>query len=80
VIYLDHYGNAITGLRATGLPSGQRIAIASHELHRSRTFGEVTPGQAFWYENANGLVEIAVNQGSAAQELNLTPGTSMTLL
>ena len=80
VIYLDHYGNAITGLRATGLSSGQRIAIAGHELHQSRTFGEVTPGQAFWYENANGLVEIAVNQGSAAQELNLTPGTSMTLL
>jgi hypothetical protein len=30
VIYQDHYGNAITGLRATVLPSGQRIAIAGH--------------------------------------------------
>ncbi|MFP6708114.1 MAG: SAM hydroxide adenosyltransferase, partial [Alphaproteobacteria bacterium] len=60
--------------RANGLP------LPATELHQSRTFSEVTPGQAFWYANANGLVEIAVNQGSAAQELNLTPGTSMTLL
>jgi len=36
-------------------------------------------GRAFWYENANGLVEIAVNQGSAARDLGLTLGTAISL-
>ncbi|MGH8582559.1 MAG: SAM hydroxide adenosyltransferase [Gammaproteobacteria bacterium] len=30
------------------------------------TFGEVVAGQAYWYENSNGLVEIEVNRRSAA--------------
>jgi hypothetical protein len=30
---------------------------------------------AFWYENSNGLAEIAVNQGRAERELGLTIGT-----
>ena len=32
-------------------------------------------GDAFWYENANGLAEIAVNKGNAASELGLAPGS-----
>ena len=31
-------------------------------------------GTAFWYENSNGLAEIAVNQGRADHELGLTIG------
>jgi hypothetical protein len=30
---------------------------------------------AFWYENSNGLAEIAINQGRADHELGLTIGT-----
>jgi hypothetical protein len=33
--------------------------------------GEIS---SFWYENSNGLVEIAVNQGRADRELGLTIG------
>ncbi len=80
VIYLDHYGNAMTGLRADRLAPGQRIAIAGHELQQSRTFGDVTPGQVFWYENANGLVEIAVNQGSAVRQMGLDIGGIVELI
>lgn len=32
------------------------------------------------YENSNGLVEIAVNQGHAAQQLGLKPGDRLTLM
>jgi S-adenosyl-L-methionine hydrolase (adenosine-forming) len=79
VIYLDEFGNAITGLRAAGLGSGQTIRARDQVLARARTFGEVPVGQAFWYENANGLVEIAVNQGSAAQQLGLALGSAVEL-
>lgn len=74
VIYVDHFGNAMTGLRAVSVSPGSLIAVAGKQLHHARTFGAVVPGTAFWYENANGLVELAVNQGSAVQQLGLTIG------
>ncbi len=80
VIYLDHFGNAITGLRAASVDAGQVFSIGGERLSRARTFSDVPVGQAFWYENANGLVEFAVNQGSAAQQLRLEPGTETGFL
>lgn len=40
---------------------------------------EATPGGAFWYENSVGLVEIAVNQGSAARSLGLQVGSVIAM-
>jgi S-adenosylmethionine hydrolase len=48
-------------------------------LSRAHTFGDVPVGQPFWYENANGLVEIAVNQGNASQQLKLRLGSAVVL-
>jgi hypothetical protein len=42
-------------------------------LKRAETFSDVPPGQAFWYENANGLLEIAVNMGRADLVLGIEP-------
>ena len=80
VIYLDHFGNAMTGLRAASLKPGQKIRVNAEMLTQARTFGDLPLGQAFWYENANGLAEIAVNQGSAARQLNLALGSAVELL
>ena len=44
----------------------------------ARTFSDVGPGEAFWYENSLGLVEIAVNQDAAARLLGLSVGTPVT--
>jgi len=79
VIYVDAFGNAMTGLRAATLPAGARLSLAATELPAARTFSDQPPGTAFWYENANGLVEIAVNQGSAAARFALAPGTPVAL-
>jgi hypothetical protein len=38
------------------------------------------PGTAFWYENSNGLAEIAVNQGRADRELGLAIGTPVEIV
>ncbi len=80
VIYVDPFGNAITGLRAALVEPGQVVGAGGQELQRARTFSEVKKGEAFWYENANGLLEIAVNQGSAAERLRLAPGSGIELL
>lgn len=74
VIYLDHYGNAMTGLRAGNVPHLARIEVNGQAVQYARTFSETQSGAVFWYENSIGLIEIAVNCGSAAQALNLAVG------
>jgi len=80
IIHIDHYGNAITGLRGVSVPTTQAVRAGAEVLKYARVFSEVPPGTAFWYENANGLVEIAVNGGSAAARLGLRPGDPLTLI
>ena len=53
------------------LPPGARLAAAGRMLERATTFSDRPPGAPFWYENSNGLVEIAVNQGRADRDLGL---------
>lgn len=74
VIYLDHYGNAMTGIRAANLAHDQRVRMGDAVLPYARVFAEVAEGKAFWYENSIGLVEIAVNRGSARDVLGLRLG------
>lgn len=74
VIYVDHYGNCFTGIRARGIGHAKRLAAAGREFAHARVFAVVEPGTVFWYENSSGLVEIAVNRGSAAAELGIAVG------
>jgi S-adenosylmethionine hydrolase len=78
VIYIDHFGNAMTGIRAARLDHYQKIAVADQQLHWARTFSDVAIGQGFWYENSNGLVELAVNQGRADEILQINVGDPVT--
>jgi S-adenosyl-L-methionine hydrolase (adenosine-forming) len=80
IIYVDHFGNAMTGLRAATLPRNTRLAVAGRVLERQRTFSDGPPGAAFWYENSNGLAEIAVNQGRADRDLGLAIGTAVEIV
>ncbi|WP_342748411.1 SAM hydrolase/SAM-dependent halogenase family protein [Solemya velesiana gill symbiont] len=65
VIYVDHYGNLVTGLKGDGLEKNHRLAIADQEIVYARAFCEAEPGQPFWYVDSFGLLEISVNQGRA---------------
>jgi S-adenosylmethionine hydrolase len=80
IVYIDHFGNAMTGLRAALLSPNAALATVGRVLQRARTFSDCLPGEAFWYENSNGLVEIAVNQGRADRELGLTIGVQVEIL
>ncbi len=80
IVYVDHYGNAITGLRAAALPPDARLGVAGRVLARMRTFADVPAGAAFCYENSNGLMEVAVNGGRADAVLGLTVGSKLTLV
>lgn len=79
VIHIDHYGNAITGYRAAFLDQNSKISIHGHLLQRANTFSAVPKGTAFWFENANGLVELAVNQGRCVDLLSIKHGDSFSV-
>jgi len=80
VIYIDTFGNGMTGIRATSISRRRRLRVGGDSLGWARTFGERQPGAAFWYENSLGLVEIACNRGSAELELDLVVGTRVEVL
>ena len=80
ILYVDHYGNCVTGLRAVTMRPEQTLRAGGEPVKYARIFSDVPPGTVFWYENANGLVEIAVNRGSAAARLGLKPGDPIVFL
>jgi S-adenosylmethionine hydrolase len=55
------------------LEDGSRLALKN-------TFGDVPEGVLVAYIGSEGLVEIAVNRGSAAEMLGLTPGSPVELV
>jgi len=79
IIYIDHFGNAMTGIRAKTLPPGTVLRFSNTAVTQARVFSDVEIGALFWYENANGLAEIAVNQGRA-DDFDLFVGTPVTVL
>jgi S-adenosyl-L-methionine hydrolase (adenosine-forming) len=79
IVYVDHYGNAMTGMRAASLSADAVLEVAGQRIARQAIFADVPPGEALWYENANGLAEIAVNGGSAAAAFGLAPGSPVVV-
>jgi S-adenosylmethionine hydrolase len=79
VAYVDHYGNAITGLRAAVLEPGAGLLLNGYLLKYARTFSDMQDGLVCWYENANGLVEFASNRGRADTALGIQVGTPFSL-
>jgi S-adenosylmethionine hydrolase len=80
IIYIDWFGNAITGARAAEFGPGTILEVAGHRLPQMRTFSDVAPGEPFWYANAEGLVEVAVNGGRADHDLSIGIGDSVRFL
>jgi len=72
VIYIDHYGNAWTGVRRVQLDA--RVSAAGKPFRHADSFGFVGKGEGFWFINSVGLLELAVNRGSAAATFGLKIG------
>jgi S-adenosylmethionine hydrolase len=80
VIYIDGYGNAMTGIREIRDQSlASALEIEGRVLLRSSTFCDVNEGGALFYRNSIGLLEISVNQGNAAHVLNLEIGQPVNI-
>lgn len=75
VIYIDRFGNCMTGMKVSNIDGNQVLSVGNHNIKYAQTFSDVKKGEAFWYENSNGLLEIAINQGSAEVVLDLSVGS-----
>jgi S-adenosyl-L-methionine hydrolase (adenosine-forming) len=74
IVYVDHYGNAMTGVRASVVPRERLLVVEEHRIAHAPVFSALPRGEIFWYENSLGLVEIAANADSAAARLGLRVG------
>src|SRR5207302_915773 len=81
VVFVDHFGNLITnipGNALANLPAGPvRLRVGDREEapRPVRTYAEGEPGRLLLLTSSTGLLEVAVNQGSAARRLGATVGT-----
>jgi S-adenosylmethionine hydrolase len=74
IVYVDLFGNCMTGIRASQLPESAVLCVGEQHIARARTFSDVRPGAPLWYENSNGLAEIAANCARASDLLGLGLG------
>jgi S-adenosylmethionine hydrolase len=88
VVHIDRYGNVILNLRndsdlATKLKEGNLVKMSiGHDSFSAplvKTYGDVEKGRLFLLYGGNGQLEIGVNQGSAAKQLKVDPGTTIFL-
>ena len=79
IIFVDVFGNAMTGRRGAGLGPEFEVVLGDTHLTNAETYSDVSSGEAFCYVNANGLVEIAVNGGDAAALLSLKIGDKVEI-
>ncbi|NJK64006.1 MAG: SAM-dependent chlorinase/fluorinase [Synechococcaceae cyanobacterium SM2_3_1] len=71
--YIDHFGNLITTLPATLVQNRRwQIQVQGQVIPGGQTFSDVPVGALISYVGSQGWVEMAVNQGNAAQVLQVT--------
>lgn len=79
VVYIDHYGNAVTGMPGTYLADDQALVLDATLITHAETYSAVPVGSPFWYRNSSQMIELAVNQGRADVQLGLGVGSRLTI-
>lgn len=82
VIFIDHFGNGITNLSPKTFPAGKDLVAMTPGgvvIPFGSHYAAVPPGSPVAVMGSTGLLEIAVNGGSAANHLRLTRGTRIVV-
>jgi S-adenosylmethionine hydrolase len=88
VLHVDHYGNVILNFRGDSEPAskfkmGNLVKITVRRDSFSgplvKTYGDGEKGRLILLYGNNGLLEIAVNQGSAVDKIKVGPGDAILL-
>jgi|SRR5665213_3135726 len=78
IVKIDRFGNAVTNFDAE---TGRfELQVGNRSISRlASSYAEVPEGELFLIGGSSGKLEISINQGSAAKELGVRPGESLTL-
>jgi S-adenosyl-L-methionine hydrolase (adenosine-forming) len=80
VLRVDKFGNLQTSLRRDQLGVGFVIRVGGIEVRRVvSSYSEAVLGEVFAIEGSAGLIELCLNQESAANQLNLRRGAEFEL-
>jgi S-adenosylmethionine hydrolase len=81
VIAVDRFGNAVTNLLAgpSSTRPGAVLEVGGHAVPVRRVYADAEPGDAVALAGSNGLLEVAVRDGSAAEVLGLRRGSGVVL-
>jgi hypothetical protein len=83
ILKSDRFGNLLTNLAANDLPAGfSEWTLAIGDLRITRFchfYAEVEPGEIFAIVGSSGLLEIAMNRGSAKEKTGIAPGMRFRL-
>jgi len=88
VVHINGFGNVVTNLHSSALDKtvmryGSLFKLKhkgkSLELRLCRTYSDVQVGTLLGLIGSHGFLEIAVNQGSAAERLKVTQGSKLKL-
>jgi S-adenosylmethionine hydrolase len=84
VLFVDDFGNLITNIPGDELPGAGDcawfVAVGSRKVERFvPSYAHSPPGTLVALISSVGMLEIAVNQGSAAALLNAGPGTAVAV-
>jgi S-adenosyl-L-methionine hydrolase (adenosine-forming) len=86
ILHIDHYGNIITNIPANFTPQLKQGVLVRVTINNQtfsaplvKTYGEVEKGRNVLIPNSQGLIELAVNYGSAARVLKAQVGAPISL-
>lgn len=84
VLWVDRYGNAQLNVGPDEVETmGDRISVSWSDqvrtARRAAAYGELKPGEVGLVLDSYGLLSIALDRASAADQLKLRPGTGVTL-
>jgi S-adenosylmethionine hydrolase len=83
ILKSDKFGNLLTNLTANDLPKALddwELEIGSLRIRRfARFYAEVGRGEVVAILGSSGLLEIAMNRGSAREEMGIAPGKMLRL-
>ena len=74
VIYVDDFGNVILNLENYGRPKAVELPDFGLRIPYLDAYGHVKPGELLALPGSHDYLEIAVNQGSASERLDLGVG------
>jgi S-adenosylmethionine hydrolase len=84
ILWVDRFGNLQLNVSAEEVdPLGDAVSIRYRDEirtgRRRRTYGEITAGEVGLVVDSYGLVSLALDRASAAEELGLHPGDGVSL-